>query len=327
MHLPGRDGRWRRGLFPSDEVRGEGAIVSTVDDMLRWMAHLRARDRFGSSSSWVELTEQPRYADGTLGVYALGLMIDEYRGLPIVHHAGGVMGGTAQMLTFPNDGLDVIVLANGAKGADVVRLAQQVADIALANRLGPETPTIAAETHASLVGDYWSPESRMTYSLVDEGGVLKLSIAKSPGGAVLVAGNDGGLVCPAGGIGEIGLTPRGEDLEIRFGPETLVYRRLTQHHGDVQAFGAAAEGRYRSDDADTLATIERDGKTLTLSLSDGFGRVSAPLSALSPSVAFSKPKGEMRVFRATLSLDIDGERARGFQLNTPRTRNLAFRRL
>src|SRR6185312_13885964 len=112
MHTPSRDG-WRRGLFPSDEVRGEGAIVSTVDDMLRWTAHLRARNRFGSTATWGAMTERPRYDDGSLGDYALGLLVGDYRGRPIVHHSGGVIGGTAQMLTFPDDGLDVVILANG----------------------------------------------------------------------------------------------------------------------------------------------------------------------------------------------------------------------
>ena len=327
MHLPTRAGGWRRGLFPSDEVRGEGAMVSTVDDMLRWMAHLRSRDRFGSAETWAALTELPRYADGSLGVYALGLMVDRYRGLPIVHHAGGVIGGTAQMLTFPEDRLDVIIMANGAKAADVGRLAQQVADIVLADRVGPETPTIAAEEFKSALGDYWSPENRMTYSLVDEGGILKLAIAKAPGGVPLVRADDGRLICPAGGIGEIAVRPNGETLEILFGQETLAYQRLAEAPGDAAAFAEAARGHYRSDDADTLATIERDGEKLTLSLSDGYGRVDAPLSVLSPTVGFSKPKGPMAVFRTTLTLNVEGGRAAGFWINTPRTRHLAFRRV
>jgi hypothetical protein len=32
----------------------------------------------------------------------------------------------------------------------------------------------------------------------------------------------------------------------------------------------------------------------------------------------------MSVFRTTLSLDLEGGRATGFRLNTPRTRNLVF---
>ena len=327
MHLPTREGGWRRGLFPSDEVRGEGAMVSTVDDMLRWMAHLRARDRFGSAKTWAALTELPRYADGSVGVYALGLMMDRYRGLPIVHHAGGVIGGTAQMLAFPEDGLDVIIMANGAKAADVGRLAQKVADIVLADRLGPETPAIVADEFKAALGDYWSPENRMIYSLIDEGGILKLAIAKSPGVVQLVRADDGRLICPAGGIGEIAVRPKGDGLEIRFGLETLPYQRLAEAAGDAAAFAEAAQGRYRSDDADTLATIERDGEKLTLSLSDGHGRVDAPLSVLSPTVGFSRPRGPLAVFRTTLTLDVQGGRAVGFWLNTPRTRNLVFRRV
>jgi len=150
MHTPGRNG-WRRGLFPSDEVKGEGAIVSTIDDMQRWMAHLRTRDLFGSAATWAALTELPRYGDGSLGVYALGLMVGTYRGLNIVHHAGGVMGGTSQMLTLPDDGLDVIIMANGGRDANVGRLAEQVVDIVLADRVGPETPTVATKDFEALV--------------------------------------------------------------------------------------------------------------------------------------------------------------------------------
>ncbi|HWF78429.1 MAG TPA: serine hydrolase domain-containing protein [Caulobacteraceae bacterium] len=325
MHTPSRDG-WRRGLFPSDEVRGEGAIVSTVDDMLRWTAHLRARNRFGSTATWAAMTERPRYDDGSLGSYALGLMVGDYRGRPIVHHSGGVIGGTAQMLTFPDDGVDVMILANGARAADVVRLAQQAADIVLAGRLGPETPTVPAEAHKPLVGDYWSPESRMIYSLMDDGGVLKLGMAKSAVGVPLVSGADGALVCPAGGIGEVAVKPDGERLQIRFGAETLAYERLSPLDGDADAFAAAAAGRYVSDDADTVATIAPDGERLVLTLSDGFGKTAAPLTALSPSVAYSRPPGAMSVFRTTISLDVEGGHATGFRLNTPRTRNLVFTR-
>ena len=75
--------------------------------MLRWTAHLRRRDRFGSAASWAQLTELPRYADGSVGNYALGLWLTHYRGRPVLFHSGAVIGGTAMMLTFPEDGLDI----------------------------------------------------------------------------------------------------------------------------------------------------------------------------------------------------------------------------
>jgi CubicO group peptidase (beta-lactamase class C family) len=325
MHIPSR-GAWRRGLFPSEEVRGEGAIVSTVDDMLRWTAHLRSRDRFGSPRTWAELTELPRYADGSAGVYALGLMLDDYRGLKTLHHSGGVMGGTAQMILFPDAGLDIVILANGAKAGDVVRLAQQIADVVLEGRVGPETPTTDAEPLKAALGDYWSPKTRMVYSLSDEGGVLKLSLCKGQVGLALVPAADGWMILPAGGIGEIAVRLEGEELLVRFGQETDRLQRLVEDDANAEAFAAAALGRYASDDADTVAVIERDGEGLVISQSDGLGRVRAPLIPLSPTVAYSRPSGALAQLRNVVSLDVEGGRATGFRLNTARTRNLEFRR-
>jgi CubicO group peptidase (beta-lactamase class C family) len=327
MHTPGRGGRWRRGLFPSEEVRGEGAIVSTVDDMLRWMAHLRARDRFGSAETWAAMTTRPRYADGTLGAYGLGLMLDTYRGLRAVHHAGGVMGGSSQMLTLPDDGLDVIIMANGGRDANPVRLAEQVVDIVLADRVGAETPSIAAEDFKPMLGDWWSPRTGMIYSLLDEKGVLKLGIAKALGGQPLVKAEDGRLVSPAGGIGEIALEPAGERLSIRFGGESADYERLTEDGADQAAFAAVAEGRYRSPDAGATATIEPKDDQLALNVSNGFGEVRSVLAAMGPTLAMAKPRSSSPGFQAAISLILEDGKPVGFHLNTPRTRNLEFRRV
>ena len=327
MHTPGRGGRWRRGLFPSEEVRGEGAIVSTVDDMLRWMAHLRTRHLFGSAATWAAMTELPVYADGSQGVYGLGLIVNDYRGLHTVQHSGGVMGGTSQMLTLPDDGLDVIIMANGGREANPVRLAEQVVDIVLADRVAAETPTIPAEEFTPMLGDWWSRETGMTYSLLDEKGVLKLGIAKAVGGLPLVRAEDGRLVAPAGGIGEIALEPDGERLKIRFGGETADYQRLVEDVADQTAFVAAAEGSYRSPDAGATATIEAKDDRLALSVSNGLGEVRSVLEALGPTVAFAKPRSSAPGFQAVVSLIVEDGAPVGFRLDTPRTRNLEFRRV
>jgi D-aminopeptidase len=326
MHTPGRGGRWRRGIFPSEEVRGEGAIVSTVDDMLRWMAHLRTRDRFGSAETWAAMTTRPRYADGTLGAYGLGLMLDAYRGLRAVHHAGGVMGGSSQMLTLPDDGLDVIIIANGGRDANPVRLAEQVVDIVLADRVGAETPTVPVEEFKPMLGDWWSPKTGMIYSLLDEKGVLKLGIAKTMGGQPLVRADDGRLISPAGGIGEIVLEPAGERLSIRFGGENADYERLSEDAADQAAFAAVAEGRYRSPDAGATATIEPKDDQLALNVSNGFGEVRSVLAAMGPTLALAKPRSSSPGFQAAISLILEDGKPVGFHLNTPRTRNLEFRR-
>jgi D-aminopeptidase len=326
MHMPGRDGRWRRGLFPSDEVRGEGAMVSTIDDMLRWMAHLRARDRFGSKQSWAELTTTPTFPDGSVGVYALGLMLGEYRGLRVVHHAGGVMGGSAQMLTLPDEGLDIIILVNGARDANPVRLAEQVVDVVLADRVGPEAPVVKAEDYKAWLGDWWSPESGMVYGLVDEKGALKLQIARSPLGSPLELAADGRLFMPGSSIGEIGLTAGddGGSLAIRFGGQTHAYQRLNGDGAD--AFAGLAAGRYFSDDADATADIAMADDRLTVRFSDGLGETTGRLTVLSPSIAAAHLRRPLVGFVCVIGLTIEDGKATGFMLYTPRTRQLVFRR-
>jgi D-aminopeptidase len=325
MHVPGRNG-WRRGLFPSEEVRGEGAIVSTIDDMLRWMAHLRTRDLFGSPETWAALTELPRYVDGSLGGYALGLMVDSYRGLRAVHHAGGVMGGSSQMLTLPDDGLDVIIIANGGRAANPSRLAEQVVDIVLADRVGPETPTIPAEDFKPMLGDWWSPKTGMIYSLLDEAGVLKLGLAKGQMGSPLVRAEDGRLISPAGGIGEIVLEPAGDRLKIRFGGETADYERLVEAETDAAAFAGAAAGRYHSPDVGATATIEQQDDRLALHITDGHGAARANLVALGPTLAHAKPRSPTG-FEMAVSLIVEAGEPVGFRVDTSRTRNLEFRRV
>jgi CubicO group peptidase (beta-lactamase class C family) len=327
MHTPMRDGGWRRGLLPTNEGTGEGAIVSTVDDMLRWTQHLRTRDRFGSAKSWAALTERPRYADGSEGVYSLGLTWSAHRGRPILFHGGAVMGGTAMMLTFPEDGLDVVVLANGARGADVAGLSLAVADIVLESRLGPPAPTVPVEAYRAVLGDYWSPVSGMIYSLVDQGGVLACAMAKQAGGVPLQPTDDGRFVLPAGSIGEISMRPAGGALEVRFGGETLLYAKLEPGEGDAAAFEAAALGRYASDEAGASASIETADEGPYLAVSDGYGEVRHRLTILSPRVAFGRARGEMAIFRPTLTLDVADGVATGFAINTARTRGLVFRRV
>jgi D-aminopeptidase len=102
LHIPTAAGDYRRGILPSEEVRGEGSIISTVDDMLRWAAHLRAPNKLiGSPESWRQMFTATHLADGTPTHYGLGLMLHDYRGVQEIHHPGSVMGGMSQMLTVP----------------------------------------------------------------------------------------------------------------------------------------------------------------------------------------------------------------------------------
>src|SRR3546814_8700223 len=112
FHRPQADDSYRRGSYPVEELLGSGGMVSTIDDMLRWLARLRGPKRVGSARSWEQMLERAQYSSGTVGDYCLGLRRESYRGVEIIHHAGAVLGCNSQMLTVPAHDLDIIVIFN-----------------------------------------------------------------------------------------------------------------------------------------------------------------------------------------------------------------------
>jgi CubicO group peptidase (beta-lactamase class C family) len=114
QHVPTTTGEWRRGIFPTEEVRGEGAMVSTIDDMLAWLAELRGPHRVGSDSAWRQMLGKAVLANGLETSYACGLWRREHRGIELVYHSGNVYGGACQMLSAPAHALDVVIITNGA---------------------------------------------------------------------------------------------------------------------------------------------------------------------------------------------------------------------
>ncbi len=322
LHVPTAEGGWRRGLFPSEEMRGEGSIVSTVDDMLVWAAHLRRRDRFGSPESWRQLTQAPATRDGRPGIYALGLMVQTYRGLPVVHHAGGVIGGSSQMLTFPDDGLDIVILSNGAAGADPTALAEHVADIVLEDKLGPRPAEFAAGDRRHLIGHWWSAESEVIYSISEADGALRLGVCGGPGLPLRADGPDG-AVASAGSLGDIilDLTETTDGLAIRFGETRIVHRRVTADESQRDAFIAALSGRvFRSEDGDCMLSVSSDSAETRVEFRDRWGVSVLTAEALSATLAIARRSVGQLPFALCMSRQGDG----GLIVSTSRTRFLRF---
>jgi CubicO group peptidase (beta-lactamase class C family) len=322
LHVPVAGGGWRRGLFPSEEMRGEGSIVSTVDDMLAWAAHLRRRDRFATVESWRQLVEVPTTRDGRVGVYALGLMVQTYRGLRAVHHAGGVIGGSSQMLTFPDDGLDIVILANGAPGADPTALAERVADIVLEDRLGPKPEETDASQSPHLIGHWWSPDSEVIYTISEAAGALKLGVCGGPGLPMRPEGVDQAVVS-AGSLGDIVTDLQLEDggLAVRFGDTRIVHQRVAADEIGKRAFVAAVLPRtFRSEDGDCALSFTGEAEDNQAIFQDGHGASMLTVEALSATLALARRSVGQLPFAVALSLQKDG----GLILSTSRTRFLRF---
>ena len=328
LHMPGTRGEWQRGLFPSEDVKGEGAIVSTVDDMLRWAKHLRTRDRFGSEESWRALVTPAAGADTSLGAYALGLHLADYRGVRTVSHSGGVLGGSCEMLTVPDRELEVVILVNGAPGAGPSELALKVVDIVFKGDLQPPPDPPAARDYASYLGTWWSRETGMVYGLIDEEGELKVEVSSQPTGLGLRKTPAGRVLLPEAGVGDLEFqfaASQPDRLNIGFGARTSDYQRLDPDSVDVLAFARSIEGRYYSVDADATATFSTAETQMSVHFHDRYGTTQGPVRPLGADVAGLGPLAGM--YWCSISLEREGNRVAALRLDSARTRRLAFRRI
>ena len=337
LHVAQPDGGYRRGMFPSEEVRGEGAIISTIDDMLRWLAHMRGPHVVGSDDSWAQLMTPARLNNGMVSKYALGLQLEQFRGVDVIHHGGTVFGGTCQMLTVPAHGLDIIIIANGAP-VSPTEMANKVVEAVLGEDAFPLPPETAAQSanYQPLVGArYASPSGDMVFGFGDAGGKLGFVIHNSP---PIPAREEPGQLCLdfsriVTGPYRVAMqqltagdtVPASVQLEDGGALRTL--ERLPAMAPVLAQAGQALVGSYRVPDLDAQAQIMFDGDALLLRIASPFGPNVLRLTAYSDNIFGWQFTGELAALGGTLNVERSGGQVSGLRLNTLRTRHLHFERI
>lgn len=97
--------------MPIMNVVGNGGMLTTVGDWLKWNAALDAKTM---GAPFVEALEtQGVLNDGRKISYALGLDVGDYKGIKQVTHSGGTAGYQTYLARFPEKKLSVAALCNG----------------------------------------------------------------------------------------------------------------------------------------------------------------------------------------------------------------------
>lgn len=335
---PEQGGGWRRGVFPTEEVRGEGAMVSTIDDMLGWLAHLRSPAKtVGSASSWQQMLSRARLNNGTELPYALGLMVHPYRGVEVVHHAGGVVGGTCQMITVPAHGLDIVMMTNGAL-IDPVATAFQIIDTVLGEALLTEPPVAkaASEPFKPMLGTRYHAAGSGLVLAFEEGPGSTLGLRflnnkpvplKENGELLRIGVEDmavGPLSVRAAGLARGGEAPAA--LDVSEGGHVERFERLPATPPGVSELAPTLPGRYRSPDLAAEACFRLDGERLLLDVAGSYGRHTLELEAFSSEVLGWQVSGTPLCGILNLERGADG-RVKAFRIDTLRTRQMRFERL
>lgn len=142
------DGRGFAAWRPTYEIVGDGAVLTSVQDLAIWVRNFLEPRLGRDPQAFVDELQRPgRLHDGTpAGAdaegegYGLGLSTSRYRGLRTVGHSGGIPGYATDMLLFPDQGLAVTVLCN-LGGAPASALTRAVADLYLDGRFTEGEPT------------------------------------------------------------------------------------------------------------------------------------------------------------------------------------------
>ena len=192
------------------EQTGDGAVNTSIEDLVEWDRNFSS-GKVGGQAALRELQTTGVLNDGKPITYALGLVVDRYRGARTVVHGGSWAGFRAQLTRFPELGTSVIVLCNLAESRPGA-LASKVADIVLGDRLtGPVPPVsrpdeparaAAVERPADLAGTYRSEELLADWRIAVRGDSVLARAGLGREFALRPVGRDTFAV-PGGGVGMV----------------------------------------------------------------------------------------------------------------------------
>ena len=138
-----QNGRYET-LMPFENVHGNGGLLTTVGDLLKWNENL-SKPVVGDAALVREQEAPGKFNDGRAHGYALGLMVGTRNGLREIGHSGSTAGYRAHLTRFPDQNVNVAVLCN-VSGGNATQLAEAVADLYLASYANKAAPLKAAHT-------------------------------------------------------------------------------------------------------------------------------------------------------------------------------------
>ena len=303
------NGRYAQDM-PFENVHGNGGLLTTVGDLLRWNENFAAL-KVGDAE-FIRLMQTP----GLLGTgretgYAYGLAAASHKGLAEFRHSGTTGSYRAYLARFPEKHLSVAVLCNAGNSMPRQAL-HAVADLYLGEALKPDRPPKQAELSAAeldrFAGLYRNEIRGDTFRIVRDGKALRLGdgtrlIAVSP--RRLTDGDELVIEVADSGSGSMD-DGSGSDVPIQ---------RVRDVRPTVEELAEYA-GEYESKEADAGFIVRLQGETLELTRRpDGV----YPLTPLYAD-AFEGEPGTI-VFRR------DGDRVVSLSVVQDRVWNLQFRRV
>ncbi len=180
---PGANSAWVLNM-PIMNVVGNGGMLTTVVDWLKWNAALDARTLGAPIVDALET--QGVLNDGRKIQYALGLNVGTYQGMRDVSHGGSTAGYQTFLARYPEKKVSVAVLCNGTSPS-AGGLAANVTDeifgpFQASSAISEAVPAVSQERLQRFVGGVWREErTRVAAAFtVENGGLLMDGVPLRP---------------------------------------------------------------------------------------------------------------------------------------------------
>ncbi len=177
--------------MPFENVHGNGGLLTTVGDLLKWNEN--AVDQKVGDSEFLRVELQPgHFNDGKPHDYAMGLYIGSFMGVSEVSHSGSTAGYRAYLTRYPQPHISVAVLCN-ASNAAAGRYAHDVAAMYLTDVIKAREPGTMDLGHDDIlvpplspfVGLYRNTATGVPLSLVAGKAVLLIEGGSEPSNMLL----------------------------------------------------------------------------------------------------------------------------------------------
>jgi D-aminopeptidase len=322
MHAMSSSGEYNKNYMGYASA-GEGGIVSTVNDMLRWLSHMGA-PRVGTARTWEAMKRAQVLSNGTYTGYGLGLLCGSYRGVETLSHSGGALGANAHVIKTPSLGLDIVVMSNRNDVSSTL-LANKILDAFVP---GDDTPVSTSEKFAT--GLFCSTKTGRVIELFSsDSAFVEGSAAQqivSINGADLPMRRDAdGSLRPAGIAAYLkyivtvcGEWQRPSSILFNSYGETDNLNAVAQTKGDQQV--SDIEGRFSAFATRIQARISKNEGRWWIEWIGSFGSAKYSLRRLSTGLWRANSDSSAGI----LSFDQDGQ---GFRYSTLTMSALVFRRI
>ena len=268
-------------LMPFENVHGNGGLLTTVGDLLRFTRNLDTGEVGGPE--FIRLMhEQGMLDSGRQISYAGGLFVGEYKGVREVQHSGGTAAYRGFLTRFPDHGLAVSVMCNVGE-ANPGGLARAVAELYLGDAIGDEASENPAGADvdparvAAFAGGFRDTRTGQFMELTADGASLRVG---GPGGMSLAAMSETEFASPAG-VSIVFDGPAGSGARPGATMDTPVADDVRIEPVDgfepTAADLAAYAGAYHSDEAEVTYWVEVEDGGLVLKDRYGDGQSLAPV--------------------------------------------------